>query len=48
MIENNKHWMGYKKAYRRNVRTKLLFLYQNSYITRSNYIKALTNINVLQ
>lgn len=47
MIQNNKQWKGYKKAYKRNVRTRLLFLYKNSYITGSNYIKALGRINVL-
>ncbi len=40
----NKYWTGYKKAYKRNVRTRLLFLYQNSYITRTNYIKALAQL----
>lgn len=44
MIQYNKQWTGYKKAYKRNIRTKLLFLYQNSYITRSNYIKALSKV----
>lgn len=37
-------WQGYKKAYKRNVRTRLLFLYKNSYITRNNYINALDKL----
>lgn len=47
MINLSKKWNGYKKAYTRNVRTKLLYLYQTSYITRSNYIKALEKISVI-
>ena len=43
----NRIQTGYKKAYKRNIRTKLLFLYKNNYITRTNYMKALEKLNVL-
>lgn len=43
----NRVWTGYQKAYKRNTRTRLLFLYKYSYITRTNYMKALENLNVL-
>lgn len=35
---------GYTKAYKRNVQTKLLFLYQNNYISRARYIIARENL----
>ena len=43
----NRIWTGYQKAYKRNTRTKLLFLYKNNYITRINYMKALEKLYVL-
>ena len=43
----NRTWIGYQKAYKRNTRTKLLFLYKNNYITRMNYMQALEKLNVL-
>ena len=43
----NRTWIGYQKAYKRNIRTKLLFLYKNNYITRMNYMQALEKLNVL-
>ena len=43
----NRIWTGYQKSYKRNTRTKLLFLYKNNYITRTNYMKALEKLNVL-
>ena len=43
----NRTWIGYQKAYKRNTRTKLLFLYKYNYITRMNYMKALEKLNVL-
>ena len=43
----NRTWIGYQKAYKRNIRTKLLFLYKYNYITRTNYMQALEKLNVL-
>ena len=43
----NRTWTGYQKAYKRNTRTRLLFLYKNNYITRTNYIQALEKLSVL-
>ena len=43
----NRTWIGYQKAYKRNIRTRLLFLYKNNYITRMNYMQALEKLNVL-
>lgn len=43
----NRTWIGYQKAYKRSIRTKLLFLYKYNYITRINYMQALKKLNVL-
>ena len=43
----NRIWTGYQKAYKRNIRTRLLFLYKYNYITRVNYMQALEKLNVL-